>query len=114
MEKTEIARETERKEAGQALSLVSVCFSPGFRVSRGSPGMFMHLQRTFDGENRARAASFLIPLTLTLSHPGEGIFWGMTAATSVGRWDLEAPFLLLPLRLGSGQAFDFCLLPFSE
>jgi hypothetical protein len=40
--------------------------------------MFMHLQRTLEYEKGTGGSSFLIPLTLALSHPGEEIFGGMT------------------------------------
>jgi hypothetical protein len=37
----------------------------------------MHLRRTFEDENGAGYSFFFIPLTLALSHPGEGIFAGI-------------------------------------
>ena len=38
----------------------------------------MRLRCALKDENETGILSFLIPLTLALSHPGEGIFRGMT------------------------------------
>jgi hypothetical protein len=45
----------------------------------------MHLRCALDHEHKARGFSVLIPLTLALSHPGEGIFRRNDVTASAGR-----------------------------
>jgi hypothetical protein len=55
--------------------------------------MFMHLQCTLDDENRAENVSFLIPLTLALSHPGMRDCHGVSGADGSTTHLLKLPGL---------------------